>query len=352
MIDTVRFSVECDTSLIKKIKQFSQEVKKHDHSLGEDGYNYFTCPVFLPSYFRGVNIFHDFHKESKIFFELSLPKFVYGHNIFLLSISEAKEAIGELRKIFVDKFGTFPEVETWLINRIDLCYAWDCETPENALSLLDFARSRGYPRKKRADYQTSIYASSQLSTVKFYIKGAEFKKHDYGYLKKSDLSRAKQLLSLSNNIFRFEVELRKKGLDSEFGKGSHTVDSLIKDDIIQGLLTKYFTKSMSNLPTTFEQNQSVYKKLLHFTGSPRKAIKLFEFYKMLNSPLSEERNFLKMSYGESTIYRKKAQLREAMIGFVPESDYFHNFQFEIPSKNQIKNYLVAVDGVSRLPLTY
>jgi len=256
MIDTIKFRVSVDQNILTKFKKSAFEVKKTDNNLGSNQFNYFTRTVNIPSYSRGINIFHDVYTNN-LLFELSLPKFYYGHNLLMINSSEAMRIVVNLWKVLKKEFGDFPSYELWLVTRIDLCYSWYLEHEKSVESLLGIIRTRNYPRKKRADYASSVYASSEYSTIKFYKKGEEFEKHDYKSLRRTNPSRATELFSLSKHILRFEVELRIRKLRKEFDTRVPTVYNIFVDDKIIKILNKYFANFMNN--TTLSYNENIYK---------------------------------------------------------------------------------------------
>lgn len=346
MIDTIKISVDVCDELLEVVKSQSVETKRINHVENSTGLNYYNCPIFLPSYWRGVNIFHDYYKK-KLYFELSLPKFIYNHNIKMITAEEAMQACVDLYKIFTEKLGHFPKVDQWEVTRIDYCYSWACKTREDVLSLFGVLRTYDYPRKKGLNFGTSIYASSQLSTVKFYLKGDEFRKHDYSAIKKFNYPLAQHLYSVSSNILRFEIELRKRQLSQEFAKNRIDVYTVFDTKNIIRILNKYLGKFTGTRDMNISNNNEIYKRLLKYCKTDTKAIQLFEFFKLLHSPILEDREFLKSSYHRSTIYRKKKELNNAGVGLPINDNLFpEDFELTIPSKNNVNKYLISCDSAS------
>lgn len=62
--------------------------------------------------------------EDSMFIEFSVPKFLNGHNVFIISLEKVKIALEYLQNYIVDKFKiSVPEYTTWILRRIDFCYA-------------------------------------------------------------------------------------------------------------------------------------------------------------------------------------------------------------------------------------
>ena len=105
---------------------------------------------------------------------------------------------------------------------------------------IDFIKRIDYPRKKRFDYDTSVMHKGTAYSVKFYVKGAEFKKHD---LKKVDQDNALELLDWANRIVRFEVNLKRRYLNDYFVLKNIFVRDIANDEIILDILIFYLYKS-------------------------------------------------------------------------------------------------------------
>jgi len=344
MIDTIKIKVKVSEKTLTKIKSLSSEVNKLNHFDDSKAFNYFTCNVHLPSYFRGVNIFHDSYKDNVVFFELSIPKFLYGHNLYMVNATDTIKALNDLRSIFVSAFDDFPSVDIWEVTRIDLCYNWSLGTYGHANSLLGIIRSFEYPRRKSWNYPSSIYSHSQISTVKWYLKFDEFRAHDLRYIRKYSMDEAERLLRLSADILRFEVELRSRAIKEEFDKVKPLVHNILKEDKILYILNKFFARSMNQQSTVISSNYDNYLRLLRYSKSPTKAIQLYQVYRLLHSDIKEDRDFLIKTYSRMTIYRYKKAFQKSGVG-LSSADSFKNFSFTIPSKNT-PHYLIPSDRAS------
>lgn len=158
--------------------------------------------------------------------ELSLPKFVYGHNIRLLY--GWVTALEELKKQLEKQLSCrFPPVTDWKVKRLDPCYTWDCPSQDTAQTLLECLKRLPYPRKKPTKNDTSISFTGKTYTFKFYLKLPEFIIHDRKVLlkAKASLEWINHLEKLATGVIRCEATLRQKYLVRQ---GIRTVADLIE----------------------------------------------------------------------------------------------------------------------------
>lgn len=157
----------------------------------------------------------DSFKPGETFFtmELSLPKFWYRHNIWLLhNFGNAMDKLQELlEKQLEIKFEYWIE---WKIFRLDVCYAWKCPNQEIAKALINSLKKLKYPRKNPHIYEDSIMFSAPTYSLKFYLKYSEFMKHDYKILKKQaiGLENLQKLQKEALGVLRCEATMRSQYL--------------------------------------------------------------------------------------------------------------------------------------------
>lgn len=161
-------------------------------------------------------------KDGETYFtiELSLPKFWYRHNIWLLY--QYWESIGKLQDLLEENLGIeLPCWVEWKVLRLDICYAWKCPSQQIAQSLLNSLKKLKFPRKKPHIYEDSIMFSAPTYSLKFYLKYPEFMHHDYKILKKQNigLENLQKLQKEALGVIRCEATLRRqylkyKGIDT------------------------------------------------------------------------------------------------------------------------------------------
>jgi Phage replication protein CRI len=148
--------------------------------------------------------------------EFSLPKYWYGHNIDLLY--DIITVLNELKKLFEKQLHCkFSKVETWLIFRVDCCYAWKCPTQLIAQQVLDSLKHLSYPRKKPKIYPESIMFTGRTYSLKFYLKLPEFQTHDKKALLKGKANSdwINFLEQKASGILRCEATLRRQYLKTK-----------------------------------------------------------------------------------------------------------------------------------------
>lgn len=152
-------------------------------------------------------------EKTFLVMELSLPKFWYRHNIWLLhnfwnALDKLKELLEKQLEI------EFVDWREWELFRLDICYAWKCPSEEIARALINSLKKLKYPRKKPHIYEDSIMFSAPTYSLKFYLKYPEFMHHDYKTLKKQNIGQdnLKILQNEAQGVLRCEATLRRQYL--------------------------------------------------------------------------------------------------------------------------------------------
>jgi len=152
-------------------------------------------------------------EETYFVMELSLPKFWYRHNIWLLH--NFWNALDKLKEILENQLQIkFEDWTEWEIFRLDICYAWKCPNEEIARSLLNSIKKLKFPRKKPHIYEDSIMFAAPTYSLKFYLKYPEFMHHDYKTLKKQNIGKdnLRKLQNEAQGVLRCEATLRRQYL--------------------------------------------------------------------------------------------------------------------------------------------
>jgi hypothetical protein len=158
--------------------------------------------------------------ETFLTVELSLPKFLYGHNIHLLY--NFTVAIARLKELLEKQFSLktrakFVDIGYWQVWRVDCCYAWRTPDQKIAQQVLDSLKHLHYPRKKPIIYPTSIVFVGRTYSIKFYLKLPEFKAHDLKALlkAKASLEWVNHLEQKADGVLRYEATLRRQYLEKQ-----------------------------------------------------------------------------------------------------------------------------------------
>lgn len=198
----------------------------------------------VPSSFGGVT-FSINENGSFIDFNLSIPKYLYGHSLaefvpqarssrymnnpLLIDWNEQRKIIYKRLMSFIDYFcndlcqmfqlDTMPNKDYIEVRRIDLCYNQYFDSKKDALSYLDHQKklikikqTKG-TNLQNTEYQTSLtYLSQSGAYFKIYHKGTEYSESKNGDLKKHleiNKAIAKNYLS-SSEVFNEHIENSKK----------------------------------------------------------------------------------------------------------------------------------------------
>lgn len=151
--------------------------------------------------------------ETYLIIELSLPKFWYRHNIWLLH--NFWNALDKLKEILEKQLEIeFVDWQEWELFRLDICYAWKCPSEEIARALINSLKKLKFPRKKPHIYEDSIMFSAPTYSLKFYLKYPEFMHHDYKILKKQNIGKdnLRKLQNEAQGVLRCEATLRRQYL--------------------------------------------------------------------------------------------------------------------------------------------
>lgn len=331
MIDTVRFQIKITPKTYEAIRKKSVDFTKYDNTKNMELFRISKNEVPLGSFDRKVSIFVP--DEDICYLEFSVPKFLNGHNIYLISFDEFKIAMKMVYASLTTFFGQFEEPETWQLMRLDLCYAWKFQSEEACGTMLELLASFDFPRKKKSIYDTSVMYHGQNYSMKFYQKYPEFYKHDHKILRDlGHLDFAYRMLDISKGVLRFEVTLRKKYLQYHLHKDKIYISDLQESrlwDIIKSLFSRY----MGGFNLKFKQKSDI-KKILQSYWGKEKGRRLYMFYIFL---LSEGKKVSKQFYASSTVYQYMRELKEAQIPLT--FNEFKNFDMDltIPSNYVINN---------------
>lgn len=148
-----------------------------------------------------------------IVIELSLHKFILGHNIYGGSDNleiQVKHLIEFLNKQFEI---TLPDYKEFIVKRLDYARAFKLDKASIEVFFKGL-NNANYPRRRSLKYDDSgIYFPGFTTTLKFYDKGIEFKKHDRKKLRKILSPKEVMLLEKkAENVLRIEIEMKAKKL--------------------------------------------------------------------------------------------------------------------------------------------
>jgi hypothetical protein len=388
MIDTIKLGISLSESQFTSLKNLLDNTDRWQwaqiNPLTEQKRFRYRGDVQLdrPSFHRNIiwTIPNDYELgKTFLNFEFSLPKYWYGHNIYLLhDFINALETF----KVSIETQFDFelPELDTWQLFRVDCCYSWSLPNQQASQSMLDSLKCLRFPYKKPTIYTESLFFPGATYSVKFYLKYPEFIKHDRRTLLKQKVSLEwiNHLESIATGVVRFEVTLKQKYL---MRNGLETVADLKEQSPLPKLVDEFVAlkladnhEALNNLAVLAqslneEESEVTYNEIM-FTSSrpasilesmlakflgenrqmeehqeikykllqkykPNKAVKLTALWLYVQQfGYDDAKSFL----GKDAYYDAKGELEAAGCSFIerpPLSDadkeFLRNFRFEIGS---------------------
>lgn len=242
--------------------------------------------------------------------EFSLHKFFEGHNCFGGNCDLA--TLHSVYDFLETTFGIqFINRDSMELLRIDLAEIYDMPSKEYKSAMFDDLKNmRKYKTKPSTYKNTGLYWNGSTTTFKIYDKHAEFYKHDYKKLKRSDRVKADSILAQTVNYIRLECEIHKRKLDDLFDKNlkvENIMSNIIK---IQDVYLLEKQRILSN-PTdeTKMVVADVYEVLSqNFTSA--KASAILGFWTNITTRGEE---WARENYPSATFYRHRKTLRDLNI---------------------------------------
>jgi hypothetical protein len=156
---------------------------------------------------------HEWKEDTCLVIEFSVPKFWYGHNVFLLydwfnALQEFRQQLNQ--QLVLEGELELPAIAEWRLGRVDVCYAWKFPTQELAKGFLNSLKTIKFPWKTPTIYPDSILFRGASYSLKFYLKLPEFKSHDQKELirRKAALEWVNYLEKQATGVLRVEATLR------------------------------------------------------------------------------------------------------------------------------------------------
>ena len=316
MIDTLKLLIPIeDVSLLERLQGNLTRFRKEDLKKGLTIFEFHSSNLELGSYQRNVML-RSSQNPAGLFVECSFAKYAKGNNVEMIYPHDLL-AIGEqlYTELCTHLEYELPQISTWVIYRLDVCYNWLLDSENAAQYAMDFIQRIDYPRKKKLVWDTSVMYQGTSYNVKFYMKGAEFLKHDFKEISGHDNDRAYFLQQYAKRILRYEVGLRRVYLSEFFGvKNVHLTD-IANDEVILDML-KHFLNKVFFYINTKTMNTAEVLQLLRENFSKTKVLRLFQFYKAFYLDDPETKNmYLTGGMNRSTIYRYKKDLQRIGVGF-------------------------------------
>lgn len=162
---------------------------------------------------------HNYNMHYRIFderieLEFSLPKFIYGTNVFqLLDHYKRKSTpyemlVRSVKKVFADTF--FNVKVHWgavEIKRWDLCFNQVFDSKWYALKALHYIKLKHQSKADRLNFEYGFVQLTKTNYLKIYAKGEEYEKHDRA---KYQGLYQNQIPQIAERILRYEKKCTQK----------------------------------------------------------------------------------------------------------------------------------------------
>jgi II/X family phage/plasmid replication protein len=312
MIDTIKFYIPVpDLVILEKLKGSLKRFKKDDMKTGEIEFVFYTSQIELGSYSRTINVRANDNPQG-LFIEFSIPKYDKGNNVEMIYPHDLETIMAKMYTELSNYLNyELPHFSEWVIYRLDVCYNWLFKDKDETQQAIDFIKRIDYPRKKKYVWDTSVMYKGSAYSIKFYVKGAEFKKHDF---KKIDEHTSYELLAWAERIVRFEVNLKRNYLNNFFGLENVYARNIADDQVILDILVFYLSKVFYYINTKTMTNAEI-TEILFTNFTKAKATRLYQFYKGYYFDAEIKNMYLFGGLNRSTIYRYKTDLKKVGIGF-------------------------------------
>ena len=166
-------------------------------------------------------------------------------------------------------------------------------------------------------YDTSVMYVGVAYTIKFYLKGPEYKKNDFKELVEKDRTEKPfKLLDVSNKILRFEIGIKKRHLKNVFNKDKVFISDICDDTKILEILNSYLNDKVFKYIDLKSKNNLTVEDILFSKFTKTKALRLFQFYRdyyLEDGPTKQQ--IINGGLSRQTIWRYKNELNEAGINF-------------------------------------
>lgn len=288
--------------------------------------------------------------------EGSVHKALMGHNVYggpVCPVAGSRWFITDVgRRLGVE----LPDMDSWLYARCDWAEVFDLGSLAACSEFMHGMTNATYPRRQPRIWPgESFMFAGQMTTTKGYCKGMEFAAHDGKRLKKvftqqeevivkeSPLNHLRclevvkpaimydvaALQETANRYLRFEVEVRSRKLNEEFG-GKPTIVKVTREwlealhDREMGRVLREGKSGMETVRKHHEVLGRLHHVYGHINGRPEM---LFGIWMQL-AALGERE--VKKHIGERTFRRYREQLRDANITWLAADVYIGEGLTAIP----------------------
>jgi|GEM_PF-3243355 len=348
MIDTIGLKIPITHDTYAALLELMTVTQRIDKTTGEIEFEYhnskldFSCPSWNHKVmFKATDEYWTYDETSRLPFkdngrphivlEFSVPKILFGHNLVSAAPCLIYAALHLVRDYFERVYGILlPMPNDWYCYRLDTSANLILADERQGRSLISYLQRLDYPRKPKAVYEdTGLYFPSRYHTLKIYLKGPEFKKHDLQRF--NNEKEATENLYLAQRIVRVEVEHRKR---LRYITKKYQAEHGIKLDTFEGYPRMIDLIDMLD----FEGEM---KRIMGqvFCGTVSKVMKTIDAYNLLVQKYSEKqsRSFHHVYMVIITHGQKEAKK------IIPEGTYYRALR----SFRDVGLSLIVLDGTEK-----
>lgn len=342
MIDTIKIYTMIDKNTYDKIHNKSIVKTSYSMETGEIFYN-ITNDHLKGSYDTSLSVRvgeggkYKFENMYYLSIEGSYHKILKGynsHNGFYNLYEICQGLINLVSNSYTVKL---PHIKHWFLHRVDIAIVFDLENQNNIKRYLENLHSCNYPRRHLRNYSdyggTGLYVPGTTTTLKIYNKYQEFRKHDLKRFRNVNNFHIENYLDIIQGYLRFEIEIRKKKLESLYNKKYIRLRNVMYNDLKKVWSDEFMKllKFYDNELTIIRDREKVKDRLYTFYGET-KGKNLYDFYCSLivDGVLVVKNNMSKPSYYRKTKYLKNVGVDFSQKIDIQEDNFidFNPFTFE------------------------
>lgn len=281
---------------------------------------------------RGKNVTHKQQCKPYIVVEASIHKLFIGHNIYG-GTSDFQGSCEYLIHVIEGILGAvLPDSMIWMVKRIDYAYVFNLGSMEACNEFFYLMKNSSYPRRGTPTFYGlhGLDLAASTTVVKAYLKGVEFRKHDFKRLSQAGIFTEDQLfemLMLASGILRFEVGIKSKKLKYDFEKGQINPKGIFvkrygHEPFVKDISTKYLDdlydievnrlmKDGRSESKLIRDSMEVETRLNELYGSSLANVLFSAWLKITNFGIE----FYRKGVPDRTYYRNKKLLIESGVSF-------------------------------------
>lgn len=255
------------------------------------------------------------HKVNSAWYirvECSVHKQMLGHNCFGGSSDFQLCVKWLVRRLETLLDVILPDYLSWRVNRLDFAEVYNLGSPEAVKDWFRMMNNCEYSRREESVRRfgcTGLYFPGSSTTLKFYHKGSEFRKHDRKKCKKLlTFQQLERLQDMADSLLRIEVEIHSRKLKYDFG-----VEPFVSQITTEYLINLFDAEVFKVLKgfgddMKYARKSDDVEKVLYENYSPLLAGKLLGTWYRLST---KGESSLKDKMPERTLRRHKKLLLEA-----------------------------------------